>query len=406
MLNRLMLCGWGVGAATLAWGAPAVSITSVSQDAASRAVKIAYALAGGPAIITCDVCTNGVSVGGAALQHFSGDVNRKLADGAHAAVWYAPKDLSSVMLSASSVSVRLRAWAPNTPPDYMVVDLVSGAVRYYPSAEALPDGPVTNDIYKTERMAFRRIPSKNVEFRMGTNESENWGLKNESARLVTLTNDYYLAVYPLTQRQWYNVMGTMPDCNYTADDRGVHPVEKFNAHENRGEVHWNVNGTVNHSVGSSGFLAALRTRVGGGAFDYPLEALWEFACRAGCGNNLYENDFGYADLEQWENSERLKRLGAHRTGQTMPVGLYPPNRWGLYDMLGNVEEFCLDEYAEDLTGVDANAGPIGSSGQLVTRGGAFSDEAVKCRTAARVAQWAPGWLHIGVRIACSCDALP
>ena len=52
MLNRLMLCGWGVGAATLAWGAPAVSITSVSQDAASRAVKIAYALAGGPAIIT------------------------------------------------------------------------------------------------------------------------------------------------------------------------------------------------------------------------------------------------------------------------------------------------------------------------------------------------------------------
>ena len=43
---------------------------------------------------------------------------------------------------------------------------------------------------------------------------------------------------------------------------------------------------------------------------------------------------------------------------------------------------------------------------LVTRGGAFSDEAVKCRTAARVAQWASGWLHIGVRIACSCDALP
>jgi len=408
MSNRLTFCGLAVCAATLAWGAPGLSVTSLTQDPASRAVRIAYTLADGPAIVTCDVRTNGVSVGDAALRHFSGDVNRKVASGTHAAVWYAPKDLSPVVLAASSVSVRLTAWAPNTPPDYMVVDLASGEVRYYTSAEALPGGPITNDLYKTERMAFRRIPSKNVEFRMGTNASDNWGVSNEAARLVMLTNDYYLAVYPLTQRQYYNVMGAMPGCNYTEADRGVHPVEKFNAFANRGWVLWNESGTVNHSVGTANFLYKLRTLAGGGEFDYPLEALWEFACRAGSGNNLYENEFGYTNLDNWQTSERLKQLGAHRTGKTMPVGTYPPNKWGLYDMLGNVEEFCLDHYAADLTGVDANAGPVynNNSNTLVTRGGAYGDDAYNCRTASRVEQGWDGWIHIGVRIACSCDALP
>jgi len=388
MTKRLTFCGIAACSTSLALAAPSVTVTAVEQAPDSRSVSVAYSLSEGPAVVTCDVLTNGVSVGDAALRHLSGDVNRKVASGAHAFVWHAPKDVTVPALAASSVTVRLTAWAPNTPPDYMVVDLPSGGVRYYTSVAALPEGAVTNDVYKTERMAFRRIPSKNVEFRMGTNAADNFGVQNEAARLVMLTNDYYLAVFPLTQRQYYNVVGSMPACNYTGEDCGVHPVERFNAFANRGWVLWNENGTVNHSVGTVNFLYLLRTRVGGGRFDYPLEALWEFACRAGCGNNLYENEFGYTNLDNWQTSQRLKQLGAHKSGTTMPVGSYPPNKWGLYDMLGNVEEYCLDHYAADLTGVDANAGPVYQNSSLVTRGGAYGDDAYNCRTASRVSQ---GW---------------
>ena len=197
----------------------------------------------------------------------------------------------------------------------------------------------------------------------------------------------------------------MPGCNYKEADRDVHPVEQFNFFENRGWVLWNKPGAVNRSVGDHGFFYQLRQRAGGG-FDYPLEALWEFACRAGSGNNLYDNSFGYTDLENWEVSNRLKKICAHKTGHTMPVGSYEPNTWGLYDMLGNVSECCLDHYADDNTTVDPNMGPAYKDAKLTMRGGAYADEAYRLRTAFRTGDGWDGWLHRGLRVACPVDALP
>ena len=195
--------------------------------------------------------------------------------------------------------------------------------------------------------------------------------------------DCWLSSTELTQGQWESVMGynlsqhkgvNLPVENVSRDDCDVF-LEKLNQTKEAQTARFE--------------------------FCLPKLVDWTYAARAGAdGTNCWirPGDVGNVLDMAWvkENS----------ANETHPVGTKSPNAFGFYDMLGNVEEFCLDEYAEDLTGVDANAGPIGSSGQLVTRGGAFSDEAVKCRTAARVAQWASGWLHIGVRIACSCDALP
>lgn len=393
--------------AELAIAEPSVSAVSTVHDPASGRVRVTYTLSGGPAIVTFDVTTNGVAVGGANLRFHDGEVCRRVADGTHAFTWHSLKSDLGKVGPVGSCAVSVTAWSPSTPPDYMVVNLVTGETRYYPNAEALPDGGVTNILYKTERMAFRKIPAANVQWRMGMNDADDWGVANECAHLVTLASDCYLAVYELTQKQYYWVMGAMPGCDYTGENREVHPVEKINFNSNRGNAVWNQDGTnVNRSVGTSGFLYQFRSRTGGG-FDYPLEALWEFACRAGSGNNLYENSFGYTDLDTWKDSTRLKNICAHRTGQTMPVGTYEPNKWGLYDMLGNVSECCLDHYVDDITQVDPNKGPArGDNTKLTMRGGGYSDDAYRLRTAARQGDGWTGWIHRGLRVACPVDALP
>lgn len=386
---------------------PSVSEVEMSYDVSSGRVTVSYVLAGSPAIVTCDFQTNSVSIGDGNLHCLGGDVNRKVTgDGRHQLTWNAAKSWPGHALSASDVKAVVTAWDMSTPPDYMVADLVAGAVRYYTSAAALPDGGVSNPIYKTERLVMRKIPAKNVEWRMGSNAADNWGVNNEAAHLVKLNEDFYIGVYELTQKQYYYVTGTTPACNYAEADKDVHPVEKVNFNTMRGNAKWNEGGTAgNRGVGTSGFLYNLRLAFGGG-FDFPLEAQWEFACRAGSGNNLYDNSFGYVNLDNWQDSSRLKQICAHRTGKTLPVGSYEPNAFGLYDMFGNVSEYCLDQYVEDITTVDPSLGPTTVNDSHVFRGGAYTDNAYILRSPSRASDGASGWLHRGVRLVCPVDWLP
>jgi formylglycine-generating enzyme required for sulfatase activity len=116
----------------------------------------------------------------------------------------------------------------------------------------------------------------------------------------------------------------------------------------------------------------------------PTEAEWEYACRAGTttpfntGNNLttkqanYNGNFPYKDHAKGEYRER-----------TMPVGSFPPNDWGLYDMHGNVWEWCSDWYGD--YSKDSQTDPVGpSSGEIfVFRGGSWFINVIRCRSAYR-----------------------
>lgn len=408
--KKRMQTAFAVSAALLAGGAfaagPTIKEGSVTfaQDAASRCVTIGYELEGAPAIVTVDILTNGVSIGAEHLTHMAGDVNRRVEAGAHVVSWQPCKAWRGNVVRDGSVTAKVSAWALNEPPPYMVVDLAvkgGNAVRYFARAEELPYGGVTNDAYKTDLLVLRKCPAENVTWRMGgpANEVGRIGPR-ETAHLVTLTNDFYIGVYPVTQKQYFNLMSTWPSF-YTAR-REMRPVQSLSFNLIRGSAtdgyDWPKNGST---VAEGTFLHELRKHTGGILFDLPLEAQWEFACRAGCGAALYNG----MEIVSNTNPENLERLGRCRysggrqdgdvaypadtdpdVGGTAIVGSFEPNAFGLYDMLGNVWEATRDWYQEILDdSVDPNVGPLQDTSKpwRVFRGGSIAEGVNWCRSASR-----------------------
>ena len=127
--------------------ATTLSDVSLAQDAASGMVTVSYVTTCDPAIVTCDFQSDGVSLGEANFTRLHGDVNVKVAAGTHSFTWAASAERVAI---TGALSVRLKAWSPSTPPDYMVVDLVipNSPVHYYVSTNALPAGWLANDVYR------------------------------------------------------------------------------------------------------------------------------------------------------------------------------------------------------------------------------------------------------------------
>lgn len=169
--------------------APKVSNVTFAQDSiSSRKVTITYKLETEPAIITIDILTNGVSIGERHLTGFAGDANRVVSTGDVRTVYWYP-DRSWPDNKSDNAKAVVTAWATNAPPNYMVVNLTDGVTSYYTSEESLPDGGLANDVYRTERMVFRKIPARGVTWRMGSPEGELGRQADEKPHLVTLTKD-------------------------------------------------------------------------------------------------------------------------------------------------------------------------------------------------------------------------
>ena len=411
-----------VGAAWAAFASvPTVVPGSVScvQDHQSRIVTITYDLAGDPGIVTLDLQTNGVSIGAANFVNITGDVNRKVQPGEGKTItWRSFESWPGHKFTDGSVKAVVTAWATNAPPDYLVIDtttLSPNDFAFYPSAEAVPFG-VTNDIYKTSKLVMRRIHATGVIWRMGEILSDAPTAAIQSydvAHLVTLTDDYYLGIYEVTQKHWQNIYSgagaggsKAQPSGYTAADRDVHPVESIAWKVVRGDgdsgaYNWPANG---HDVNNGYFLGKLRSKTKL-LFDFPTMAQWEFACRAGTTgtNNV---DGVSLDETSWNSGNATT---------SMPVGLKKPNAWGLYDMLGNVEELCLDrkgttiDYNVDGTPIVDPTGPTATTGNRLRKGGGFltgdstdKECAYWCRPGASRGGWSQGAANkcMGFRLWC------
>ena len=348
-----------------------------AQDKSSRVVSITYDLEEECAIVTFDVLTNGVSIGAINFTNAVGDINRKINAGKNKRIVWRPWETwPGFRFENSEASIKVTAWSTNSPPLYMVVDLDNPApenVRYYADADAVPNG-VTDMAYKTSKLVMRRIPATGVMWRMGDIECEINVQSDNVSRLVVLTNDYYIGIYPVTQGQWrrvYDDYGASGKSRYpsvySGEDRDVHPVENVEWSKIRGDgdsdqYNWPRDG---HRVNSSYFLGCMRA-VTSIQFDLPTEAQWEFACRAGTTgtNNV---DGVSLDDTAWHS-------GIAST--SMPVGLKLQNAFGLYDMLGNVEELCLDRKGGNKANADGTPviEPVGAdstSGNRIRKGGGF-----------------------------------
>lgn len=383
---------------------PVVSNVTTTQNSARRVI-VNYTLSEEPGIVTLTAQTNRgdnvwVDVDDANLTYVSGDVNKVVPVGDHSLTWLPHKSWPDQLITGGNIRIGVKAWATNAPPDYMVVSLtVSNSVSFYTSAGAIPDG-VQADKYKTEYLVMRKCPAANVTWRMGSPTTENWRKNNETSHEVTLANDYYIGVYPVTQRQYELLMNARPSNFSLAADYATRPVEKVSYDDIRGAksagFDWPNTG---HAVKADGVISKLRKLSGLDGFDLPTDAQWEFACRAGCGAALYNGK----EVDNWPKSANLGVIGRYSdnggdpngiatTGSadanctaangTAKVGSYEPNAWGIYDMLGNVVEWCLDWYQDSVSTVDAENGPASGTNR-VRRGGSYALPPDYCRCAYR-----------------------
>ncbi len=439
-MRKAMLSITAALAAGVAGALPEVTDVTLTQRPNSRTVDITYTLSGTePAIITLGIETNGAALPDWAVANLEGDVCEVVQPGANRRiVWRAGREWPENL--TATARARVTAWATNAPPPYMVVDLSGGPsgtnypVRYYPGEGALPHGGVTDDLYKTCLMAFRKVQAHT--FWMGSSPFESGYLAghNEYVHRVTLTNDFYLGVYEVTQAQWTQVAGNKLSgwsYPYDAATRPAELVSYLRIREcdvavstNNVEIDWPLTGTA---VGSGSFVDRLRKRTGLNGFDLPTDAQWECAGRAGttrginilggCNVSNINSDLNmglagrYRFNGGWGVSNTTEYLNQHvalgpvtpAANATARVGSYLPNAWGLYDMHGNVGEWVLDYFLANLGG-DPVTEPEGATGtSRVIRGMSFWHVAQDIRISCR-----QGWgeanagSHVGFRMACVC----
>ena len=294
---------------------------------------------------------------------------------------------------SSEFTVTATAEVKETTPLYLVVNLNTGAVT---SSTTGPD--LSDDTCRTTELWLRRIPKGT--FIMGSPEGEVGRYSNETQHQVTLTEDFYIGVFEITQKQYSLIQGSNPSY-YKGDTR---PVENVSYDTIRGTGSTAGAGwpTYGHAVDSGSFLGKLRAKTGQ-TFDLPTEAQWEYACRAGTttalntGENLtsIDKDSAMAEAGRY-NYNQNDGKGRYSSNHTK-VGSYLPNDWGLYDMHGNVWEWCLDWYKSDL-GSSAVTDPKGpnSGSYRVIRGGSWDNYAQYCRSANRFNYFYPSSYSNGV----------
>ena len=169
----------------------------------------------------------------------------------------------------------------------------------------------------------------------------------------------------VTQEQWRAVMSRRATCRFAGDER---PVEN---------VAWGE---------AQAFCQRLAQRAGR-AYRLPSEAQWEYACRAGGSAPFHTGETLTTDLANYcgEHAFRAEPAGLYRH-VTTPAGMFPPNDFGLYDLHGNLWEWCADTWHADYTGAPASEAAWQSGGDRaarVVRGGSWHDVPGACRSAAR-----------------------
>jgi formylglycine-generating enzyme required for sulfatase activity len=351
------LLGLALAAAWWAWpveaGEPVVSNVRATQRVGRLAVEISYDVAaadGDKLEVNVAVSEDGGQTYAELANGVTGDVGRGVAAGTNKRVVWEPDE---AWLGRSLSQLRFRVSTTGCRP-------VAGMVW-------IPPGRFTMG-----------SPPKEADRR------EDEGPQTE----VTLTKGFWLGKHEVTQREWLEVMGSNPSHFKGGPDLPVDTVS------------WDE---------ATGYCKKLteRERVAkrlpeGYEYCLPTEAQWEYACRAGTksatayGERLSSSQANFDGRYPYNGGAKGPYLG-----KTAKVGSYAPNGWGLYDMHGNVREWCLDRYEHELPGgsVSDPRGPWSGS-YRVRRGGSWIFNGRNCRSAYRLRD-VPGYQSddLGFRLA-------
>ena len=270
---------------------------------------------------------------------------------------------------------------------YMIVDLTKSGKSAISYLDEVPKGGWSDDYRKT-KMVLRKIVPGSFEYLRG--------------KSFKITKPFYIGVFEVTQKQYEMVMKTNPS-KFKGDMR---PVERVSYIDIRGS-NKGLNWPKDNLVDDDSYLGRLRKSVGL-EFDLPTEVQWEYACRAGT-----RDDFNVDGVE-------MVKLGKCRdtggmNGKHAKVGSFLPNAWGLYDMHGNVWEWCMDRGGGDgwadmpwmVDSKETKTNPQGVSvgSSRIRRGGSWGDVVSFCRSGQRFRVPADDRGDgAGVRLACPAGA--
>lgn len=241
--------------------------------------------------------------------------------GRHRITWSTEADGLNLIASNVTVTVSILKYdaAAVTNDLYYVIDLSGGpnATRWPVSClAAVPKGGWTDE-YKTTKLVLRRIEPGKITG-------------------INIDKPYYIGIFEMTGAQYRLIRGGSGDMR--PQDVSYDTLRGTSA----GALY-----PDSTAVDATSVIGKLRAKTGLTTLDLPTEAQWEYACRAGTTsdyNNGGSTEADLATLGRYEGNQNDGRGGF--SGGTTTVGSYAPNRWGLYDMHGNVKEWCLEWYSQ------------------------------------------------------------
>ncbi|MFM6631010.1 MAG: SUMF1/EgtB/PvdO family nonheme iron enzyme, partial [Microcystis panniformis] len=234
--------------------------------------------------------------------------------------------------------------------------------------------PFTEKISKGITLEMVSLPAG--QFLMGSPDSDPDAASDEKPQHQVKVNSFAIGKYPVTQAQYEAVMGTNPS---HFSNNPQNPVER---------ISWD---------DAQAFCQKL-SQITGKTYRLPTEAEWEYACRGGTTTRFYFGD----DANQLEDYAWHK---GNSQDKTHPVGQKKPNAWGLYDMSGNVWEWCEDNWHYNYIGAprDGSAWLIKDNDYQILRGGSWCINPDYCRSAYRLSTFRRDYYYsysVGFRVVC------
>ena len=273
--------------------------------------------------------------------------------GANRVTWDFGRDFPDFKADDLRVAVTATPYDNATAGVYMFIDVAGGKdatsypVRYTTAAPS--HTPKAKDACKTTEIWLKRIHPTGKWY-IGERRAPAAGT---DSFYYTLTHDYYIGVFETTQQQWYQMTGNWVGDFSNETWRATRPIDTGFPNMYFGKDGWKWPDTKTVPAGS--VMGKMQSKTGLGTLNLPTEAQWQYAADAGATGKYYYLDpsgkeYAIADIARYAGNSGGSAV--YKTGMcdadsgTACVGTYKPNAYGLYDMLGNVSEDCLDPFMQ------------------------------------------------------------
>ncbi len=343
--------------ASTAFAESSVTINSVVQRWPwNNKVDITYTVAGGQdvaagvyarLVFTASIGATNIVIDGV---H---DVGANASNGTHTVTWTLPSGLR-----ANDCTMSAKLFSADNPSgdDYMIVDLDTGVITYEGllASQDASSARYNTSLYKATNsankccMVLRKVPAGGSYPTGDDNHYPN----GNSAKEWTTDRAYYIGVFPVTQYQYEKISGSTPsqykEATYGTNVKEERPVENVSWNDLRLTTTSPSNAVPTVSICEGTFFQRLNYLTGNKfGFDLPTEVMFEIAERAGAKTTYFWGDDLDTRYVVCNDNADVAMSGGKLVSTTSPVGSRLSNSWGLFDMAGNMWEWCRDAYTSD-----------------------------------------------------------